>query len=214
MVEAATAMVHIVDDDQEMRESLHYLLRSVGIESRTYDQAAEFLNAYQSAQGGCLVCDVRMPGLSGLDLAERLVQAGYRLPVILMTAYADVPMAVRALKLGAAEFIEKPFNSQMMLERIQRALSDDRENRATAEQWREFAERMEQLTPRESEALAMILEGAPNKTMAMRLAVTERAIEMRRASMMKKLNVKSAAELIRKVTEYHILINRRLIPGT
>lgn len=196
--------VFIVDDDADMRDSLDYLLRSVGIATRTYPSATAFLSDYQTSQPGCLVCDVRMPDLSGLDLAERLVRTGVRLPVIFMTAHADVPMAVRALKSGAAEFIEKPFNAQAMLERIQRALAEDRRQRTAAAEWNEFAERMATLTDKERESLAMVLEGAPNKAMAARLEITERAVEMRRASIMKKLQAHSLAELIRLVTEHEL----------
>lgn len=198
----APSTVFIVDDDDEMRNSLEYLLKSVGIATRTYASATAFLAEYQRSQPGCLVCDVRMPDLSGLDLAERLVQAGIRLPVIFMTAHADVPMAVRALKSGAAEFIEKPFNAQSMLERIQRAMVEDRRQRAAAAHWNDFAAKMATLTPKERESLAMVLEGAPNKAVAARMDITERAVEMRRASIMKKLNAHSLAELIRLVTEH------------
>lgn len=201
--------VFIVDDDPDMRESLEYLLQSLGIVTKTYDSAGAFLAEFQSWQPGCLVCDVRMPDMSGLDLFEHLSRMGSHLPVILMTAFADVPMAIRALQSGAAEFIEKPFNAQVMLERIQRALAQDRERRASVSEWEEFACGMADLTDKERETLDMLLEGAANKVMAARLDISERAIEMRRASVMKKLQVNSLAELIRRVTQYELLFPQR-----
>ena len=145
-----------------------------------------------------------MPGMSGLDLFESLTAAGSQLPVIFMTAYADVPKAVRALKSGAAEFVEKPSHAQTMLERIQRALAADRQRRLEAAGWNEFQQRLASLTDKEREALTFVREGAPNKAIAMRLNITERAVEMRRASLMKKLDAHSLAELIRLVTEAEI----------
>ena len=198
------ATAFIVDDDPDMRGSLEFLIQSVGIATVSYASAAEFLSQFQPSRSGCLVCDVRMPEMSGLDLFEQLAQSGSRLPVILMTAYADVPMAIRALKLGAAEFIEKPFSAQAMLEAIQRALAEDRGRRMSNEVWEDFAHRMANLTDKERETLALILSGAPNKLIAARLEITERATEGRRASIMKKLAVNSFAELIRHVTHYEL----------
>ena len=204
--------VFIVDDDPDMRESLEYLLRSLGIETKTYASANAFLAEFQPWQAGCLVCDVRMPDMSGLDLFEQLVKMGSHLPVILMTAYADVPMAIRALQSGAAEFIEKPFNAHVMLERIQRALAQDTERRASVTAWEEFACGMTDLTGKERETLDMLLVGAANKVIASRLDISERAVEMRRASVMKKLQVNSLAELIRSVTQYELLFPQRTSP--
>jgi FixJ family two-component response regulator len=194
----------IVDDDPDMRGSLEYLIQSVGIATCSYASAVEFLAAFEPARPGCLICDVRMPEMSGLDLFEQLERLGNRLPVILMTAYADVPMAIRALKLGVAEFIEKPFSAQLMLEGIQRALADDRGRRASLKAWEDFALRMRNLTTKERSTLDQILSGAPNKAIAARLEITERAIEVRRASIMKKLEVSSFAELVRQVTHYEL----------
>ena len=199
------ATAFIVDDDPDMRGSLEYLIQSVGIATVAYASASEFFAEFQPARSGCLVCDVRMPEMSGLDLLDHLNRLGSRLPVILMTAYADVPMAIRALKLGAAEFIEKPFNAQLMLEAIQRALAEDCGRRASLEVWEDFAQRMGHLTEKERKTLAMLLSGAPNKMIAARLEITERAIEGRRASIMKKLAVNSFAELVRHVTRYELL---------
>jgi FixJ family two-component response regulator len=201
--------VFIVDDDPDMRESLEYLMGSLAIPTKAYASAGDFLAEFQAWQPGCLVCDVRMPDMSGLDLFEHLAAMGSRLPVILMTAYADVPMAIRALQSGVVEFIEKPFNAHVMLERIQRALAQDREQRESIAAWEEFACGMADLTDKERETLDMLLEGAANKVMAARLDISERAVEMRRASVMKKLQVASLAELIRRVTQYELLFPQR-----
>ena len=202
-------IVYIIDDDKDLRDSLEYLLESVRIATRAYSSATVFLEDFRPEQHGCLVCDVRMPDMSGLELYERLVAAGARLPVIFMTAYADVTMAIRALKSGAVEFVEKPFNAQTMLERIQRALAEDRERREEANQWQAVSARMEALTDKEREVLTMILAGAPNKAIAAKTEITERAVEMRRASIMRKLQVHSLAELIRLATRYEILAENR-----
>jgi FixJ family two-component response regulator len=205
----ASPTVFVIDDDTDMRESLAFLLQSVGIATRVFSTATAFLTEYRSDQPGCLVCDVRMPDMSGLELYERLITAGLRIPVIFMTAYADVPMAVRALKSGAVEFVEKPFNAQTMLERIQRALAEDRQRREDAAHWQDVGTRMESLTDKEREVLAMILAGAPNKAIAAKTEITERAVEMRRASVMRKLQVHSLAELIRLVTQFEMITDPR-----
>jgi len=205
MLAETQATAFIVDDDPDMRASLEYLVQSVGIATIAYPSATEFLATFAPSQSGCLVCDVRMPEMTGLDLLEQISRRGNLLPVILMTAYADVPMAIRALKLGAADFIEKPFTAQLMLEAIQRALADDQGRRASLQIWEEFGQRMAQLTDKERQTLALILSGAANKAIAAKLEITERAIEVRRASIMKKLSVNSFAELIRLVTHYELL---------
>lgn len=212
MLAETQATAFIVDDDPDMRASLEYLVQSVGIATVTYPSATDFLATFEPSQSGCLVCDVRMPEMTGLDLLEQIGRRGNLLPVILMTAFADVPMAIRALKLGAAEFIEKPFTAQLMLEAIQRALADDQGRRASLQVWEEFGQRMAQLTDKECQTLSLILSGAANKAIAARLQITERAIEVRRASIMKKLSVNSFAELIRLVTHYELLFpNQRSI---
>ena len=198
------SIIYVVDDDADSRESLVYLLQTVGLGVQAFGSAGEFLQAWDANRPGCLVSDVRMPGMSGLDLFEKLAAAGSQMPVILMTAYADVPMAIRALKSGAAEFVEKPFHAQTMLERIQRALAADRQRREELARWNEFQQRLQSLTDKERETLTFVREGAPNKAIAMRLNITERAVEMRRASLMKKLGAHSLAELIRLVTEAEI----------
>lgn len=206
---ASVATVFIVDDDADMRDSLAYLMRSVGLQTAVYASAQEFFAAYIRDTPGCLVCDVRMPDISGLELYERLVAEGATLPVIFMTAYADVPMAIRALKSGAVEFVEKPFHAQTMLERVQRALSEYQVHREEFSRYEVIRERLESLTDKEQEALKLIMDGAPNKAIAAQFEITERAVEMRRASIMRKLQAHSLVELIRLVTEYTISSENR-----
>ncbi len=206
-------VVHVVDDDPDMRDSLIFLMQSVNLATRVYASATEFLTLYRDDRPGCLLFDVRMPDISGLELYEQLLAQGVRLPVIFMTAFADVPMAVRALKSGAIEFLEKPFHLQSLLERVQKAIADDIARRATGEQWTEIGRRLAELTTREREVLEMVLTGIPNKTIASRLEITERTVELRRASVMKKLQVQSTVELIRMVTQYEGYVTQNRLPS-
>lgn len=193
----ATAVVHVVDDDPDMRDSLAWLMRSVGLAVETYVSAHDFLTRFDfGSTPGCLVFDVRMPGTSGLELYEALVSRGQGMPVVFMTAFADVPMAIRAMKSGAVEFVEKPFNRQALLERVQRAVRHDAERRRRESERALIEERFSQLTDKEREVLELVISGVPNKSIAVRLAVTPRAVEMRRASLMKKLGASSLAELL------------------
>ena len=195
---SATPIVHVVDDDADMRDSLTWLMRSVGLAAESYVSAHDFLTRYDfGTRPGCLVFDVRMPGTSGLELYEALVSRGQGMPVVFMTAFADVPMAIRAMKSGAFEFVEKPFNRQALLERVQRAVRQDAERRARESERSMIERRFEQLTDKEREVLELVTDGIPNKAIASRLALTPRAVEMRRSSLMKKLGASSLAELLR-----------------
>jgi FixJ family two-component response regulator len=190
--------VYVVDDDADMRDALRRLLRTVGLRCVGFPSAEEFLRGFREAGGpACLVLDVRMPGMSGLDLFEELARRGVGLPVLFVTAYADVPMAVRAMKSGAAEFIEKPFNGQALIEKIQRALRDDAARRAREAAAEGLRARLASLTAKEREVLGMIQDGRPNREIAARLDVTPRAVELRRASLMKKLGARSLIDLLR-----------------
>lgn len=213
MSEELSPVVHVVDDDPDMRDSLTYLMRSVGLTVEVYGTAAEFLALYRDDRPGCLLFDVRMPEISGLELYEQLVREGVQLPVIFMTAFADVPMAVRALKSGAVEFLEKPFNRQSLLEKVQRAISEDQTRRRQHVLWNDVGRRLLDLTSREREVLELVLTGIPNKSIASRLDITERTVELRRASVMKKLHVQSTVELIRLVTQYEIFSGSRMSSG-
>jgi len=192
------ATVYVVDDDPDMRDSLRWLMNTVGLEVQTFPSAEAFLGDYTPPAGaGCLVLDVRMPGTSGLDLFEELASRGETMPVIFITAFADVPMAIRAMKSGAVEFVEKPFNRQTLLEKVQRAIKDDLARRALFADREAIRARFRALTDKEREVLGMIMDGRPNKAIATRLDITPRAVEMRRANFMKKLGVRSLVELMR-----------------
>ncbi|MCY2964457.1 MAG: response regulator [Planctomycetota bacterium] len=203
-------IVHVVDDDSDMRESLTYLLQSVGLQVRVYRDGTEFRAGYRDDHPGCLLFDVRMPETSGLELYEQLVADGVRSPVIFMTAFADVPMAVRALKSGAVEFLEKPFNRQDLLDRVQHAVAVDIERYDRGLQWDLVGRRLDELTAREREVLDMVLAGFPNKTIAARLELSERAVELRRASLMRKMQVTATVELIRLITQYQLISESRM----
>jgi FixJ family two-component response regulator len=193
--------VYIVDDDPDMRDSLRWLMKTVGLHVEVYPSAASFLEAFRSGSAGCLVFDVRMPETSGLDLFETLVARGEMMSVIFITAYADVPMAIRAMKSGAIEFVEKPFNRQDLLDRVQRAIKDDMERRRRFADRDAMRQRLGKLTEKEREVLDLIKEGQPNKAISAVLSITPRAVEMRRASLMKKLEVRTLVGLIRLTIE-------------
>jgi RNA polymerase sigma factor (sigma-70 family) len=180
-----------------MQESLRWLIESVGLEVRTFSSAAEFLDAYEPEQPGCLLTDVRMPQMSGLDLQERLSAMNAALPVVMITGYGDVSMAVRAMKRGAADFIEKPFNDQELLDRIQRAVDQDTRSRTQLRERQEVLERMQRLTPREREVMSEVVAGKSNKQIAVELGLSDRTVEVHRANIMTKLAVKGVAELVR-----------------
>jgi FixJ family two-component response regulator len=184
-----------------MRDSLRWLMTTVGLRVEVYGSAREFLGGFAPRGPGCLVVDVRMPGTSGLDLFEELVARGEGTPVILMTAFADVPMAVRAMKSGAIEFVEKPFNRQQLLDRVQRAVREDADRRRRLADREAARQRFRALTIKEREVLDLIKEGRPNKAISAALEITERAVEMRRSSLMKKLGVRTLAELLRLAIE-------------
>ena len=193
--------VYVVDDDPDMRDSLQWLMKTVGLNVKAYPSALAFLHEFAPEGPGCLVFDVRMPGMSGLDLYEELVARGDCMPVIFITAYADVPMAVRALKSGAVEFVEKPFNRQALLDRVQRAIKDDAERHQRLADRAAVARRFAALTDKERQVLDMVKDGQPNKAISAALGITARAVEMRRASLMNKLGVRSLAELLRMSLE-------------
>jgi two-component system response regulator FixJ len=190
-------IVFVVDDDRAMRESLRWLLESVGLTVRTYANAADFLREYEPTQTGCLVLDVRMPGMSGLDLQAELVRRGAGLPTIVVTGHAEVPMAVRAVKAGAVDFIEKPFSDQLLLDRVRQALEIDRLEREVRRRREEARRRLETLTAREREVLMLVAAGKANKEIAAELGLSPKTVEVHRSHVMSKMFVDSLAELIR-----------------
>jgi two-component system response regulator FixJ len=194
-------VVFIVDDDEAVRSSLRLLLKSVGLVPSALASAREFLDKYDPAQPGCLVLDVRMPEMSGLELQEQLNLKGAVLPVIFITGHGDVPMAVEAMQAGACDFLQKPFRDQDLIDRIQRALDKDRTNRAALNERTLIRERLQSLTPREREVLAMVTSGKANKVMAADLGVSQRTVEIHRARVMEKMSAASLAQLVRMVMD-------------
>jgi len=193
----AESTVFVVDDDAELRESLGWLLESAGLRVKSYSTAQEFLAQYKSEEPGCLLLDVRMPGLSGLDLQEELRRRGVPPPIIIMTGHARVPIAVRALKGGAIDFIRKPFSDQSLLERIRQAIDLDRRTRQMRVECMKFAALLTDLTPREREVMDLVIAGKPNKIIAADLGISSKTVEIHRGRVMEKMQVESVAELVR-----------------
>lgn len=189
--------VYIVDDDKLARESLEWLIDSIGLPVETFSSGQAFLDAYHKDLAGCLVLDVRMPDISGMDLHHRLKQQGCTLPVIIMTGHADVDMAVRAMKAGAYDFIEKPYNDSLMLERIQSAIAFDLDNRKAQERVNSIRERLSTLTPREHEVLQFVLKSMANKLIATELGISVKTVELHRSNLMTKMKANSVTELVR-----------------
>ena len=192
-------IVYLVDDDEAIRDSLKLLLHAVGLECVVFASALDFLAAYDRDQHACLVTDVRMPGLSGLELQQRLNEQHAELPIIFITGHGDVPMAVDAMKSGATDFIQKPFRDQELIERIHGALRRDRETRTSRAQRHALRERLALLTPRETEVMQRVVRGEANKVIAMDLGLSQRTVELHRARVMHKLKMRSLAELVAAV---------------
>ena len=201
--------VFVVDDDREMRHSLQALLGALGFEVRTFSLASSFHRYYRSKMPGCLLLDVRMPVQDGLSLYDQLLRERKRLPVIFITAHADVTMAVRAMKTGAIEFLEKPFDRHTLKCLIDKALSLTMHVAPRDAEFAAIEARIDRLSSRERETLELVLLGESNKTMAARLLLSERAIEMRRAAIMRKLQVRSVAELFDLAVSHRILAELR-----
>jgi RNA polymerase sigma factor (sigma-70 family) len=186
-----------VDDDEAVRDSLSWLMQSVGLSTETFDSADAFLQGYGEDRPGCLILDIRMPGMSGLELQSVLKEQGFRLPLVIISGHADVPMAVRALKAGAFDFIEKPFNDQLLLDIVQRAIEQDRQQRESHAQLDEWRARLQSLTPREREVLDLVVAGSPNKVISSELGVSLKTVEAHRARVMDKLQADSLSQLVR-----------------
>jgi FixJ family two-component response regulator len=197
--------VFVIDDDDEVRASLTELLDVLGFAVRTFSSASSFLSHFQAGMRGCLILDVRMPRQTGLALYEQLLREGKRLPVIFITAHADVPTAVAAMKTGALEFLEKPFDRHQLLERVEAAIQLDFEWQERDAAFAAIEERISRLNDRDRETLRLILAGESNKSMATKLDLTERAVEMRRSTIVKKLGVHSLAELLDLAVTHRIL---------
>jgi two-component system response regulator FixJ len=191
------ATVFVVDDDSGVRSSIRLLLKSVGIAATPIGSAQEFLAAFDPAQPGCLVLDIRMPGMSGLELQQELNRRGAIIPVLFMTGHGDVPMAVEAMQQGAFDFLQKPFRDQDLIDRIQKALARDQQNRVALQQHGQIKKSLEALTPREKQVLDLLTQGMQNKVMAAELGISQRTIEIHRAHVMEKMGANSVAQLVR-----------------
>jgi FixJ family two-component response regulator len=192
-------IVFIVDDDLSVRRSTERLVRSAGFNAQTFTSAEDFLKNPQPEGPACLVLDVRMPGLNGMDLQHELNQSGIHIPIVFITGHGDIPMSVRAMKAGAAEFLTKPFRSRSLLDAIRAAIERDRSASRERSQIGEVRDHHDQLTPREREVMALVAAGLLNKQIAGELATTERTVKFHRAHIMQKMNAKSLADLVRMV---------------
>ncbi len=200
-----TPKVLVVDDDAGVRNAMRVLLKSVGLDSASYGSAQDFLAAYDSAQPGCLLLDIRMPGMSGLELQQQLNLRGAVIPVIFMTGHGDIPMAVEAMQHGAFDFLQKPFRDQDLIDRIQKAIAKDAELRKSLGEHERIRRRLESLTPREREVLDLMTQGKQNKAVAQALDVSPRTVEIHRARVMQKMEAGSIAELVRMMLDMNYM---------
>ena len=191
--------IFIVDDDREVRQALALLFESVGLAAETFANADDYLAQFDPERGGCLVLDVRMPGMSGLELQNRLASEPLHPPVIIITGHGDVPMAVRAVQAGAVDFLEKPFNDQALLDSVHRALEQDARRRGQARELAGIRARLESLTPREREVMKLVVSGLRNKMIAAELSVSQSTVEAHRARVMEKMGARTLSDLMRMV---------------
>jgi FixJ family two-component response regulator len=197
-------VVFVIDDDVSMREALRNLLRSVGLRVETFETAREFLTSQRPDAPGCLVLDVRLPGLSGLDLQRELAKSDIKVPIIFITGHGDIQMSVRAMKAGAVEFLVKPFRDQDLLDAVQQAIQRDREARAERRELAGLRERYGSLTAREREVMALVVRGLLNKQIAGELGATEATVKLHRGRVMHKMQAESLAGLIRMAAKLEI----------
>jgi len=190
-------LVHIIDDDDALRDSLSFLLSSAGIKTKTYETATGYANDPERGACGCILTDVRMPGMSGIDLLRKLKSDGITVPVIVMTGHGDVPLAVEAMKLGALDFVEKPFNDDALIASVRSALGEAKRHSVHEEERKEIDARLAQLTARERQVLDGLVAGQPNKVIAHELGISPRTVEIYRANVMTKMQANSLSELVR-----------------
>ena len=195
----AGPIIYLVDDDEPVRDALGMLFKSIGLEHEAFASALDFLQSYDARRHSCLVADIRMPGLSGLELQQRLNEQRSEMPIIFITGHGDVPMAVTAMKSGAVDFLQKPFRDQDLIDRINKALDRDGERRKGRAEQDEIRARLKLLTPRETEVMQRVVRGQANKVIAMDLGVSQRTVELHRARVMKKLKLRSVAELVHAI---------------
>ena len=196
--------VFVIDNDQAVREGLRLLIKSVGLNVETYSSAQEFLSAFNPSRPGCLVLDVRMPGMSGLELQETLHRRHVKIPIIMISGHGDVPMAVQTVKMGAVDFIEKPFRDQVLLERIQKAILKDSETRQEQDELNSLTARVENLTVRERQVMNLVVAGKANKVIAMDLGIKQKTVEFHRARVMEKMRAASVADLVKMATKVDV----------
>jgi two-component system response regulator FixJ len=194
---APVPIVYVIDDDDGMRRALSLLLSTVGYKTLVFPNPGDFLAQFDPDTHGCLILDIRMPGMSGLELQQHLNRTGSMLPVIFITGHGDVPMAVQAMKEGAFEFIQKPFRDQDLLDRINHALQQDAESRSNLARRADVVRRLETLTPRERQVMDMVVDGSANKVIAIDLNLSERTVEIHRAKVMEKMGARSVAHLVK-----------------
>jgi two-component system, LuxR family, response regulator FixJ len=197
MSKAKSPTIYVLDDDDSMRKAVTLLLRTVNYNPVPFARPSEFLQKYDPNLHGCLVLDIRMPEMSGLEIQQQLNRTGALLPVIFITGHGDIPMAVQAMKDGAFDFLTKPFRDQELLDRVNSALKQDAENRAALERDADLRARAESLTPREREVFQLIVEGKANKVVAIDLGLSERTVEIHRSNVMEKMGAKSVAHLVK-----------------
>ncbi len=193
----ADQCVYVVDDDKAVRDSLALLLKSIGLQAKLFESAQDFLDEYSPDWMGCIILDIRMPGMSGLELQKKLIELQCAMPITFVTGHGDVPMAVEAMQDGAFDFIQKPFRDQELLDRINRALNWDSEHRTEEQRKRAVQQRYATLTPREKEVMDCVVRGLANKVIAMDLDLSQRTVEIHRARVMEKMGSKSLADLVR-----------------
>jgi two-component system response regulator FixJ len=199
------AIVYVIDDEPDVRDALRMLLKSVELSVETFESALEFLDHYELDQPGCVISDIRMPGMSGLDLQQKLNAMGALIPVIIISGHADVPTAVRAMQTGAMDLVEKPFSDQLLLDKIHSAIRIDQERRTAHQEQRRLRDCYNKLTPREREIMIAVVAGKMNKVIAYELNITTRTVEMHRSHLMEKMGVTRFADLMRFAQELELL---------
>lgn len=197
MRESSAGLVHVIDDDEPMRRSLAFLLTAAGFRTRAYESAAAFLTEAPALSEGCVVTDVRMPGMNGIELVRHLQSSGAEVPVIVITGHGDVPLAVEAMKAGVLDFLEKPFEDQVLLQSVRNALDNKRRASAQELEKRRFEQLLVGLSPREQEVLRGVIAGKTNKTIALELDISPRTVEVYRANVMTKTGAAGLSDLVR-----------------